>query len=83
LPIQGKVEPEWAEAALHRTYQKPDSNQTLADFLDQDWVLLLQLDIDHDTGMMWGDAGRAYFGIPAEYLQARRFENAIMIWQCH
>lgn len=48
------------------------------------WQLLLQIDSDTtNSDMMWGDAGRLYFFIPEEELQAGSFENYWMISQCH
>ncbi|MEN6626305.1 MAG: YwqG family protein [Candidatus Sumerlaeia bacterium] len=48
----------------------------------RDWILLLQLDTDDDTHMMWGDAGMLYFWIRKQDLQARRFDRCWMILQC-
>lgn len=47
-----------------------------------EWVLLLQLDSDDDTGMMWGDCGMLYFWIRKSDLETRRFEQCWMILQC-
>jgi uncharacterized protein YwqG len=47
------------------------------------WRLLLQVESDDETGMMWGDAGRLYFWMRLEDLQARRFDRARTILQCH
>jgi uncharacterized protein YwqG len=47
-----------------------------------DWILLLQLDTDDETGMMWGDSGMLYFWIKQDDLAARRFDNCWMILQC-
>lgn len=48
-----------------------------------DWRLLLQIDSDERTGMMFGDAGRVYFWIKSQDLIARRFERAWSIVQCY
>lgn len=47
-----------------------------------DWTLLLQLDTDDDTRMMWGDCGRLYFWIRKDDLKAGRCEDCWMILQC-
>jgi uncharacterized protein YwqG len=47
-----------------------------------DWVLLLQIDTDDDTAMMWGDCGRLYFWIRKQDLAARNFADVWMILQC-
>jgi uncharacterized protein YwqG len=47
-----------------------------------DWVLLLQLDTDDATGMMWGDVGKLYFWIRKQDLARRDFSNVWMIMQC-
>ncbi len=47
-----------------------------------DWVMLLQIDSDDSTDMMWGDCGMLYFWIKREDLKANRFENTWMIFQC-
>jgi uncharacterized protein YwqG len=49
----------------------------------KDWILLLQLDSDDNTEMMWGDSGMLYFWIKKEDLKKRKFENAWMISQCY
>jgi uncharacterized protein YwqG len=47
-----------------------------------DWILLLQIDSDDDTGMMWGDGGMLYFWIKKDDLVKLNFENVWMILQC-
>jgi len=47
-----------------------------------DWVLLLQLDSDDETDMMWGDVGVLYFWIRKEDLRARKFSECWMVLQC-
>lgn len=47
-----------------------------------DWILLLQIDSDDDTGMMWGDGGMLYFWIKKEDLKNRAFDKTWMILQC-
>jgi len=47
-----------------------------------DWRLLLQLDTDHEAGMMWGDTGRLYFWIREQDARARDFSKAWAILQC-
>lgn len=47
-----------------------------------EWCLLLQIDSDDDTKMMWGDCGMLYFWIKQSDLLAENFEGAWMILQC-
>lgn len=51
-----------------------------ADF--SDWRLLLQVDTDEHTGMMWGDCGMIYFWICQADLAAERFDKSWLILQC-
>ncbi len=48
-----------------------------------DWTLLLQLDTDDETHIMWGDGGMLYFWIRKDDLKAGRFEDCWMILQCY
>lgn len=48
----------------------------------KEWILLLQLDSDEDTEMMWGDVGMLYFWIRTEDLEKKNFDNVWMILQC-
>lgn len=48
-----------------------------------DWRLLLQIDSDDNAGMMWGDAGKIYYWIRQQDLQARDFDNVWMLLQCY
>lgn len=61
-------------------YQDPRRSE-LAKGASQ-WELLLQIDTDDDTGMMWGDGGRLYFWIRASDLAAEDFSNVWMVLQC-
>lgn len=45
------------------------------------WKLLLQLDSDDDTAMMWGDVGCLYFWIHENDLAAAKFDDVWMILQ--
>jgi len=47
-----------------------------------DWQLLLQIDSDHNAGMMWGDIGRIYYLMTAEHLRNSDFDTAWMVLQC-
>ncbi len=48
-----------------------------------DWRLLLQIDTDEDgPGWCWGDAGRIYFWIKQQDLEARRFDDVWLVFQC-
>jgi uncharacterized protein YwqG len=47
------------------------------------WRLLLQIDTDRDTEMMWGDAGRLYYWIREGDLAAGAFESSWLILQCY
>ncbi len=47
-----------------------------------DWQLLLQIDSDDDTAMMWGDSGTLYFWIRSQDLAKRDFSKVWMILQC-
>lgn len=47
-----------------------------------EWRLLLQLDSDEASDMMWGDSGMLYFWIREPDARAGDFSNAWMILQC-
>jgi Uncharacterized protein conserved in bacteria len=50
-------------------------------FDDQDF-LLLQLDIDDECGIMFGDSGNCVFSIPKDALKNKDFSEAVYDWQC-
>jgi uncharacterized protein YwqG len=47
-----------------------------------DWRLLLQIDSDDATGMMWGDVGRIYYWLTSDALARREFSAVWLIVQC-
>lgn len=47
-----------------------------------DWIMLLQVDSDDRTDMMWGDAGMLYFWIRKQDLKQANFDEVWMILQC-
>lgn len=47
-----------------------------------DWRLLLQLDSDDDSDMMWGDSGILYFWVREPDARRGDFSNVWMILQC-
>ena len=47
----------------------------------KNWVLLLQIDSDENTNMMWGDAGRTYYWISRDDLSKGNFSDVWMILQ--
>ena len=48
----------------------------------EEWGLLLQIDSDEDTGMMWGDCGVIYFWVKQNELMRGHFDDVWMILQC-
>lgn len=48
----------------------------------EEYVLLLQLDIDDTSGLMFGDSGNCNFIISREDLLARKFSDVEYDWQC-
>lgn len=44
--------------------------------------LLLQLDIDDECGIMFGDSGNCVFTIPKDALKNRDFSKVVYDWQC-
>jgi len=48
----------------------------------EDWRLILQVDSDEDSGMMWGDVGMIYYWMRVQDLAARNFDRSWMILQC-
>lgn len=48
----------------------------------RDWRLLLQIDTDDDTEMMWGDVGTIYFWIRKQDALAGNFAKAWLVLQC-
>lgn len=61
-------------------YQDPEAKELESG--RSDWILLLQLDSDDFSGMMWGDCGMLYFWIRKQDLEAGRFDECWMILQC-
>ena len=48
----------------------------------KDWRLLLQIDSDEDSKMMWGDSGRLYFWIKEKDLVNKNFDKSWFCLQC-
>jgi uncharacterized protein YwqG len=48
-----------------------------------DWLVLLQLDSEESSDMMWGDDGKLYFMIHKEDLKNKNFDNVKMSLQCY
>ena len=48
----------------------------------EDWMLLLQIDSDEKTRMMWGDAGTLYVWIRYPDLSQAKFDAAWTVLQC-
>lgn len=61
-------------------YDSPEAKRIMAE--PNDWVQLLQIDSDDNTGMMWGDAGMLYLWIRMSDLKQRNFSNTWLILQC-
>lgn len=51
-------------------------------YTSEEYVLLLQLDIDDTSGIMFGDSGNCTFLISREELLAKNFSNVEYDWQC-
>lgn len=85
--IQGEMESE-CQLVFHGLYTGDGSayDDARAEALLEDaaqWKLLLQIDSDDNTGMMWGDGGRLYYWIRESDLAALKFENTWLILQCY
>lgn len=59
-----------------------DSNRESLEAAAVSWKLLLQIDSDERTGMMWGDGGRIYFMIKEEDLKNANFDKVWLVLQC-
>jgi uncharacterized protein YwqG len=62
--------------------QDPRYDSIKASNWKKEWQLLLQIDSDEKSNMMWGDAGALYFWIKESDLRARQFENMWIQSQC-
>ncbi len=65
--------------STYKTYSKTEQLKIQHNALD--WVLLLQIDSDCNTNMMWGDTGRLYFWIKKQDLKKHNFNNCCLILQ--
>ncbi len=61
-------------------YLNPKVQEYLKEY--DEWILLLQMDSDFTTDMMWGDMGRIYFYIKKDDLKNRNFNNVWFFLQC-
>ncbi len=61
-------------------YNDPKLPEYLKEY--DNWILLLQIDSDPKTGMMWGDLGRIYYWIKKDDLLKENFDDVWMILQC-
>ena len=83
FPEQSAVEMDLAAGSLHRSgvrdidYESPEFEEH-----ERGWQLLLQVDTDDDSGMMWGDVGKLYFLIRPADLEAGNFGEVAFTWQC-
>jgi uncharacterized protein YwqG len=59
-----------------------DETEVLLEPGARDWRLLLQIDSDEQSGMMWGDVGRLYYWIRSPDLREDRWDRVWMVLQC-
>lgn len=83
--IQNPME---AECELVRRGENPHAlpyfrQEEVADEAKARWRLLLQVDSDDASGMMWGDAGMLYYWIRDDDLAAWRFDRTWCVMQCY
>jgi uncharacterized protein YwqG len=64
-----------------RGYENPRRKELEED--SHQWQLLLQLDSDDSSEMMWGDCGRLFFWIREVDLKQANFDHVWVILQCH
>lgn len=81
-PVQDDVRPNLHLAACGQPYSRNADAWRAAELAAPHWRLLLQFDSDGDLDLMWGDAGRVYFGMHADDLRAERFDRAAVTWDC-
>jgi uncharacterized protein YwqG len=84
--VQGDMQLE-AQLVMNGLYCGDETgyNDPRAELLEpgaDDWLLLLQLDSDDRSDLMWGDMGMLYFWIRQEDLKAHRFDRVWMSLQC-
>ena len=86
-PIQSGMELECEYVTHNINCGTPGSYQTAKSMgLDRNaarWNLLMQVDSNEESDMMWGDMGRLYLWITDEDLAARNFEKCWLILQCY
>jgi uncharacterized protein YwqG len=78
-PVQGPVEYEVAQAALDGSFDYGDAAHT-AEALR--WSLLLQVDSDDASEMMWGDVGMLYWLCSEVSNKAGELAPVSFTWQC-
>lgn len=78
-PVQGPVEFEVAQAALDGPIEYGDDAHT-AEGLE--WNLLLQVDTDYNSDMMWGDVGTLYWLARSSLSSRAGLDDISFTWQC-
>jgi uncharacterized protein YwqG len=69
------------DVGIGATWTSPEAERFKPDA--ENWVMLMQIASDRDAGMMWGDMGNLYVWIHRQALRARRFDEALVVFQCH
>jgi uncharacterized protein YwqG len=78
-PEQGPVEFEVAQAALDEPFEYGDARHTAEAFA---WSLVLQVDSDDASEMMWGDVGALYWLARPNPMAGDDLETVSFTWQC-
>jgi uncharacterized protein YwqG len=63
--------------------REPSELETKLEAGARDWRLLLQIDSDERSNMMWGDVGRIYYWIREQDLRERKWHRVWMVLQCY
>jgi uncharacterized protein YwqG len=69
------------DTGIGATWTSPEAERFKPDAAS--WVMLMQIASDKSAGMMWGDMGNLYVWIHREALRARRFDQALVVFQCY